>query len=125
MMNNLMKFRRHDPWSVYRRRATEGIATWLSRLPGGVEKYLPDGGETTADARNVGERLHAFVRDLVTSNPMTREPLSPVQIHLLELVLEAVDWPTIAVAGELLDLDSPTAAAPGPCVATACRGGAS
>jgi hypothetical protein len=85
--------RRDDPWHDFRRRATEGVAAWLSRLPGGIEALAPGG------ARPEAGRLRALVRDRVTTNPVTREPLAPVQIHLLELVLGAVDWPALAVAG--------------------------
>lgn len=131
-MSLLRGFERVDPWRGFRRRATEGIATWLSRLPGGVGAYLP-AAASPREVRDGAARLHAFVRDRVTTNPVTREPLSPVQIHLLELVLEAVDWPALTVAAEMLATDEsgvvvpipPTAGGPMPRRAELCRGDSS
>ncbi len=100
-MTTLRRFKRADSSQVFRRRATEGVATWLSRLPGGVRAYIP-APSTPWAVRDGADRLHALVRDRVTTNPVTRGPLSPVQVHLLELILEAVDWPALAVSDELM-----------------------
>ena len=73
---------------------TEGISTWLFRL---VETGLipartgrDGGGPATA------RQLHRFVRDVVTTNPVSGSALSAVQVHLIEFALEFVDWARLA-----------------------------
>ena len=49
--------------------------------------------------------MHRFARDVITTNPVSRSPLSPVQIYLLEQALECVDWPALARDRRLRHLD--------------------
>ena len=77
-----------------RERATDGITPWLLRL---VEIGLVparaghDDGDTVA-----AEQIHHFVRDVVAVDPVSRSPLSAVQVHLIEFALECVDWARLA-----------------------------
>ena len=45
-----------------------------------------------------------FVRDVITTNPVSRSPLSAIHIYLLEQALECVDW-TLARDRRLRHLD--------------------
>lgn len=51
--------------------------------------------------------MRRFARDLITTNSLSpsRAQLTPVQVYLLELVLECVDWPALADDRRLRRLD--------------------
>jgi hypothetical protein len=85
-----------------RERATHGITTWLTRFAPGLVPERPD---PAADDPSALWWMHQFARDVITSNPLSRSPLSPVQIYLIELALECVDWPTLARDRRLRHLD--------------------
>jgi len=81
-----------------RRIATDGVAEWLSRLLESLPNIAPPRTDPTeVDPANAGW-LHKFVRDVVTTNPETHDDLSNIQIYLIEISLDAVDWD--ALAGE-------------------------
>ena len=82
---------------------TEGISTWLFRLveAGLIPARAGHDGEGPATAG----QLHRYVRDVVTVNPVSRSPLSAVQIHLIEFALECVDWARLAGDRRLRGLD--------------------
>ena len=56
--------------------------------------------------------LHRFVREVVTADPMTHEPLSNIQIFLIESALECVDWEALARDPRLRRFDWEHAADP-------------
>jgi hypothetical protein len=76
-----------------RERATDGIATWLAQFAPGL---VPERADPTVDDPSALWWMHRFVRDVITTNPVSRSPLSPVQIYLIELALECVNWPALA-----------------------------
>ena len=82
---------------------TEGISTWLFRL---VETGLiPARTGREGDGPATARRLHRFVRDVVTVNPVSGTELTAVQVHLLEFALEFVDWARLARDRRLRGLD--------------------
>jgi hypothetical protein len=79
-----------------RRDATDGVAEWLSQLLDSLPNVVPPRTDPTeVDPANAGW-LHKFVRDVVTTNPATHEDLSNIQIYMVELALDAVDWDELA-----------------------------
>jgi hypothetical protein len=85
-------------------RATDGIRAWLSRFAPGL---VPERAAPEVDDPSATSWMRRFARDLITTNPLspTRTPLVPVQLYLLELVLECVDWPALASDRRLRRLD--------------------
>jgi hypothetical protein len=77
-------------------RATEGIAAWLSQLVAGMPGLVPERTNRDGGGPAAAGTLRRFVHDVVTTNPLSRAPLTPVQVHLIELALEAVDWLALA-----------------------------
>jgi len=98
MMNTtLMKwFTYPQGLAALRERATDGIQTWLTGFAPGLVPERP--GPDTDDPAAAGW-MRRFVRDVITTNPVSRSPLSAVQIYLIELALECVDWPAIGGPG--------------------------
>src|SRR4051812_42734798 len=84
--------KRPPTMDLLRERATDGVTTWLTQFAPGLvpERTGPDTDDPSA------LWMHRFARDVITTNPVSRSPLSPVQIYLIELALECVDWPTLA-----------------------------
>jgi hypothetical protein len=70
--------KRAPAWESLRERATDGISTWLFRLvdTGLISARTDRDGENPATAG----QLHRFVRDVVTTNPVSRSALSPVRV---------------------------------------------
>src|SRR4051794_13747844 len=87
---------------VLRERATDGVATWLIQFAPGL---VPERTDPATDDPSALWWMHRFAGDVITANPVTKSPLSPVQIHLLELALECVDWPALARDRRLRPLD--------------------
>jgi hypothetical protein len=85
-----------------RQQATEGITTWLTGFAPGLVPERPDPG---ADDPSAAGWMHRFARDVITTNPVSRSPLSSVQIYLLEQALGCVDWPALARDRRLRHLD--------------------
>ena len=79
-----------------RRSLTEGVADWLVRLVDSMPATAPPRTDSTSEAPVVAGWLHRFVRDVVTADPVTREPLSNIQIFLIESALDCVDWEALA-----------------------------
>src|SRR3954454_15473222 len=79
--------------TVLRERATDGVTTWLTQVAPGL---VPERTDTATDDPSALWWMHRFAGDVITANPVTKSPLSPVQIFLIELALECVDWPTLA-----------------------------
>src|SRR5829696_6492648 len=87
-----------------RGRATDGIRTWLTGFAPGL---VPERADPTADDPSAASGMQRFARDLITTNPLSpsRTPLVPVQVYLLELGLECVDWAALVRDRRLRRLD--------------------
>ena len=85
-----------------REHATDGIRTWLTGFAPGLVPERPD---PDADDPSAAGWMHRFARDVITTNPVSRSPLSAVQIYLIEQALECVDWPALARDRRLRHLD--------------------
>jgi hypothetical protein len=79
-----------------RRSLTEGVADWLVRLVDSMPGIAPPRGDPTALDPAVAAWLRRFVREVVTADPITHEPLANIQIFLIESALECVDWEAMA-----------------------------
>jgi hypothetical protein len=75
-----------------RRSLTEGVADWLVRLVDSMPGIAPPRDDPTALDPAVAAWLRRFVREVVTADPITHEPLANIQIFLIESALECVDW---------------------------------
>ena len=95
-------FKRTQTLELLREQATDGIAMWLAGFAPGHVPELPDPG--AADPSAAGW-MHRFALDVITTNPVSRSPLSSVQIFLLEQALGCVDWPALARDRRLGHLD--------------------
>ena len=85
-----------------REHATEGITRWLTGFASGIAPERPD---PAAEDPSAAGWMQRFVRDVITTNPISRSPLSSVQIYLLEQALGCVDWPALARDRRLRHLD--------------------
>ena len=94
-----------DTLESLRRSLTEGVADWLVRLVDSMPGTAPPRTDSTSEAPVVAGWLHRFVRDIVTADPVTREPLSNIQIFLIESALDCVDWEALARHPQLRHLD--------------------
>jgi hypothetical protein len=79
-----------------RRSLTEGVADWLVRLVDSMPGIAPPRDNPTALDPAVAAWLRRFVREVVTADPITHEPLANIQIFLIESALECVDWEAMA-----------------------------
>jgi hypothetical protein len=79
-----------------RRSATDGVADWLARLVATAPDLAPRRSDPTAEDPGAAGLLHQFVREAVTTNPVTRDALTNIQIFLIELALSCVDWDALA-----------------------------
>ncbi|WP_406696348.1 hypothetical protein V5E97_35685 [Singulisphaera sp. Ch08] len=79
-----------------RRSATDGVADWLSRLVEIMPNLAPTRTDPTAEDPAAAGWLHGFVRDVVTVNPETKHDLTNIQIFLIEIALDCVDWDALA-----------------------------
>ena len=95
-------FNRSQTLERLREHATDGITTWLAGFAPGLVAERPD---PDADDPSAAGWMHRFARDVITSNPLSRSPLSPVQVYLLEHALAYVDWPALARDRRLRHLD--------------------
>ena len=95
-------FNRSRTLEALREHATDGITTWLAGFAPGLVPERPDPG---ADDPSAAGWMHRFARDVITTNPVSRSPLSSVQIYLPEQALECVDWPALARNRRLRHLD--------------------
>ena len=73
-----------------REHATEGVTRWLTEFASGI---APERPVRAAEDPAAAGWMQRFVRDVITTNPISRSPLSSVQIYLLEQALGCVDWP--------------------------------
>ncbi len=89
-------FKRPQTLEALREHATDGITTWLTGFAPGLVPERPD---PVADDPSAAGWIHWFVRDVITTNPISRSPLSSVQIYLLEQALGCVDWPRSPATG--------------------------
>jgi hypothetical protein len=79
-----------------RQSATAGVAHWLSRLIETQPDLAPRRTDPTVDDPAAAGWLRRFVRDVVTVAPITRSALTDIQIFLIELALDCVDWNSLA-----------------------------
>jgi len=78
------------------RDATDGVAEWLCQLLESLPNLAPPRTDSMeVDPANAGW-MHKFVRDVVTTDPATHDDLSSIQIYLVELALDVVDWDELA-----------------------------
>jgi hypothetical protein len=94
--------KRTQTLEALREHATDGITAWLTGFAPGLVPERPDPG---ADDPSAAGWMHWFAREVITTNPVSRSPLSPVQIYLLEQALGCVDWPALARDRRLRHLD--------------------
>jgi len=79
-----------------RRSAPDGVADWLARLVATAPDLAPRRSDPTAEDPAAAGLLHQFVREVVTTNPVTRDALTNIQIFLIELALSCVDRDALA-----------------------------
>lgn len=101
-MKIISAIKRSEPWGSFQQRATDGIRMWLTRFAPGLVPERPD---PAADDPFAAGWMHRFARDVITASPVSRSPLSSVQIYLMELALEGVDWPALVRDRQLRCLD--------------------
>ena len=87
---------------AFREHATDGVTTWLTQFAPGLVPERPD---PAADDPSAAGWMHRFARDVITTNPVSRSPLSGIHIYLLEQALECVDWTALARDRRLRHLD--------------------
>ena len=85
--------------------ATDGVADWLSRLVGTMPGLAPQRPDPAVEDPAAAGWLHRFVRDVVTADPVTRDALTHIQIFLIELALDCVDWDALARDPRFRDRD--------------------
>jgi hypothetical protein len=95
-------FKRSQTLEAIREHATDGVTTWLTGFAPGLVPERPD---PATDDPSAAGWMHRFARDVITTNPVSRAPLSGVQIYLLEQALGCVDWPALARDRRLRHLD--------------------
>jgi hypothetical protein len=97
-------FKRPQTLGEIRGRASDGIRNWLTRFAPGL---VPERADPNADDPSAASWMHWFVREVITANRLSpsRSLLVPVQVHLLELTLECVDWDALARDRRLSRLD--------------------
>jgi hypothetical protein len=88
-----------------RRSVTAGVAEWLSRLVESLPDLAPRRTDPATEDPAAAERLHGFVREVVTVNPVTREALTSIQVFLIESDLDCVDWIALARDPRFRQLD--------------------
>lgn len=99
---NIQLFKRTQTLEALRQHATDGIMTWLTGFAPGLVPERPD---PAPDDPSVSGWMYRFSRDVITTNPVSRSPLSGIHIYLLEQALECVDWPALARDRRLRHLD--------------------
>ncbi len=85
-----------DDLRMLRQSLTEGVADWLIRLVDSMPGLAPPRADPTEEDPAVAGWLHRFVREVVTTDPATHQPLTAIQIFLIESALECVDWEALA-----------------------------
>jgi hypothetical protein len=88
--------------SAVRDQVTAGIASWLA---GFAPDMVPRRSNPEVEDASSPGWMRRFVRDLLTTNPVTRSPLAPVQVYLIEQALACADWPALAQDHRLRRLD--------------------
>ena len=64
-------------------------------MTGFAPGLVPERPDPDTDDPAAAGWMRRFARDVITTNPVSRSPLSSVQIFLIELALECVDWPAL------------------------------
>jgi hypothetical protein len=98
----ILLFKLTQTLEALRQHATDGITT---RLTGFAPGLVPERPDPAPAAPAVAGRRYRFSRDVFTTNPESRSPLSGTHIYLLEQALECVDWPALARDRRLGRLD--------------------
>ncbi len=94
-----------DALECLRRSLTEGVGDWLVRLVESMPGTAPARADPTAEDPAAAGWLHRFVRDVVTADPVSHEPLSNIQVFLIESSLDYVDWEGLARDSRLRRFD--------------------
>jgi hypothetical protein len=74
-------------------------------LTGFAPGLVPERPDPDADDPSAAGWMRRFARDVITTNPVSRSPLSAIQLYLIELALECVDWPALVRDRRLRHLD--------------------
>jgi hypothetical protein len=85
-----------EPLESLRKSATAGVADWLSRLIETQPDLAPQRANLMAEDPAAAGWLRRFVHDMVTVDPVTRDALTSIQVFLIELALDCVDWDSLA-----------------------------
>lgn len=88
-----------------RQSATAGVADWLSRLIEIQPDLAPQRTDPMAEDPAAAGWLRRFAHDVVTVDPVTRDALTSIQVFLIELALDCVDWDSLARDSRLRRLD--------------------
>jgi hypothetical protein len=84
---------------------TGGVADWLVRLVDSMPGIAPTRADPTAADPSAAAALRRFVHEVVMTDPATHQPLSNIQILLIESALECVEWEALARHPRLRHLD--------------------
>ena len=95
---------RWSPWNHFAIRDgwSRGLALPAGRIHAGPRSRRTD---PTARIRLAAGWLRRFVHEVVTVNPVTRDALTNIQIFLIELALDCVDWDALARDSRFRRLD--------------------
>jgi hypothetical protein len=75
-----------------RQSVTDGVADWLGQLIETMPDLAPLRRDPTSEDPAAAGWLHWFVREVVTTNPVTRDALPNIHIFLIEFALDCLDW---------------------------------
>jgi hypothetical protein len=89
----------------YRQSATSGVADWLSRLIETQPDLAPQRTDPMAEDPGGAAWLRRFVHEVVTIDPVTRNALTSIQVFLIELALDCVDWDSLVRDSRFRRLD--------------------
>jgi hypothetical protein len=94
--------------------ATAGVADWLSRLIETQPDLAPQRADPRAEDPQAAGWLRRLIHDMVTVDPVTRNALTSIQVFLIELALDCVDWDALARDSRFRGLDWSHARLTGP-----------
>ena len=94
-----------DSLRLLHRSLTEGVTDWLVRLVDSMPGLAPTRPDPTAEDPSAAASLRRFVREVVTTDPDTKQHIMNIQIFLIESALEGVDWEALVRHHRLCHLD--------------------
>ena len=79
------------------RSVTDGVTDWLAALVEAMPDLAPRRTDPAQEDPAIAAGwLRRFAHDVVTTNPVTRDSLTNIQIFLIESALDSVDWEALA-----------------------------